>query len=88
MPTPSPVVLSEITLTVNGVTIAVPAGVTVAVAMAIAGQPCRTSVTGEPRGPLCGMGICFECRAIINGQPHCRSCQIVCEPGMDVKTDE
>jgi D-hydroxyproline dehydrogenase subunit gamma len=79
---------SEITLTVNGVTIAVPAGVTVAVAMAIAGQPCRTSVTGEPRGPLCGMGICFECRAIINNQPHCRSCQIVCEPGMDVKTDE
>lgn len=23
----------------------------------------RTSVSGEPRGPLCGMGVCFECRS-------------------------
>lgn len=22
----------------------------------------RNSVTGEPRGPLCGIGVCFECR--------------------------
>jgi sarcosine oxidase subunit alpha len=34
------------------------------------------------------MGICFECRAVVNGLSHCRSCQIPCEPGMDVKTDE
>jgi aerobic-type carbon monoxide dehydrogenase small subunit (CoxS/CutS family) len=77
----------EIVLRVNGSPVSVPAGVTVAVAMAIAEQACRTSVTGEPRGPLCGMGICFECRVIIDGKPHCRSCQIVCEPGMDVRTD-
>ena len=43
---------------------------------------------GEARGPLCGMGICFECRATVNGQPHCRSCQIICQPGMEVRTDE
>lgn len=76
-----------VTLIVNGSTVAVPAGATVAVAVAIAGQACRTSVSGEPRGPLCGMGICFECRVSINGTPHCRSCQILCEPGMEVKTD-
>jgi sarcosine oxidase subunit alpha len=34
------------------------------------------------------MGICFECRAIINGKAHSRSCQIVCELGMDVRTNE
>ena len=79
---------NQVTLTVNGATVSVPSGATVAVAMAIAGQPCRTSVTGEPRGPLCGMGICFECRVEINGKPHCRSCQILCESGMKVKTDE
>ena len=76
-----------ITLTVNGSSVTVAAGATVAVAVAIAGQACRISVTGEPRGPLCGMGICFECRVRINGRPHCRSCQIVCAPDMEVKTD-
>jgi D-hydroxyproline dehydrogenase subunit gamma len=77
----------SITLTVNGSSVSVLAGATVAVAVTMAGQPCRTSVSGEPRGPLCGMGICFECRVAINGTPHCRSCQILCEPGMDVRTD-
>ena len=77
----------QIALTVNGAAVTVPAGATVAVAMTIAGQSCRTSVTGEPRGPLCRMGICFECRAVINGVPHCRSCQILCEPGMEVRTN-
>ena len=48
----------------------------------------RRSVTGELRGPLCGMGICFECRVTIDGEQHCRSCQTVCENGMDVRTDE
>ena len=50
-------------------------------------QGFRRSVSGEPRGPLCGMGICFECRVTINGREHCRSCQIPCEPGMEVRTD-
>jgi len=80
--------LDKITLTVNGAPVVVPLGATVAVAMALVGQVCRTSVTGEPRGPLCGMGICFECRVAVNGRTHCRGCQILCEPGMEVTTDE
>lgn len=79
---------SGTTLKVNGATVSVPAGATVAVAVALAGAACRTSVTGEPRGPLCGMGICFECRVSINGELHCRSCQTVCAAGMDVRTNE
>jgi aerobic-type carbon monoxide dehydrogenase small subunit (CoxS/CutS family) len=79
---------NAITLTVNGSPVTVVAGATVAVAVAIARHACRTSVTGEPRGPLCGMGICFECRVRINGTLHCRSCQVVCAPGMEVRTDE
>lgn len=77
----------SVTLTVDGLPVSVLPGATVAVAVAIAGRSCRTSVSGEPRGPLCGMGICFECRVSINGMPHCRSCQILCESGMDVRTD-
>jgi D-hydroxyproline dehydrogenase subunit gamma len=78
----------QITITVNASPISVSEGATVAVALAIAAQACRTSVSGEPRSALCAMGICYECRVVINGKPHCRSCQIVCQPGMDVRTDE
>ena len=77
---------SAIALTVNGTVLAVAPGTTVAAAILIAGATTRVSVTGKPRAPLCGMGICFECRATINGFAHQRSCQILCEPGMDVRT--
>jgi sarcosine oxidase subunit alpha len=79
----------KIALTVNGRAITVPAGSMVTTAIARAGVAIfRRSVTGEPRAPLCGMGICFECRVTINGREHCRSCQILCEPGMEVRTGE
>lgn len=77
----------QIAVSVNGARMTVAAGSSVAVAMMVAGASCRTSVSGEPRGPLCGMGICFECRAEIDGVAHKRSCQIVCTPGMNIKTD-
>jgi len=76
-------------LSVNGSRVRVPAGSTVAAAVMLAGVTAfRRSVTGTPRGPLCGMGICFECRVSIDGEAHCRSCQIVCRNGMDVRTSE
>jgi len=78
---------SQLRLKVNGVTVEVAPGSTVAVAATVAAQSCRTSVSGQARGPLCSMGICFECRVTINGKPHCPSCQILCEPGMEVRTD-
>ena len=75
-------------LTVNGKTVIVSPDTTVAVAVLLAGETAfRRSVHGEPRGPLCGMGICFECRVAIDGAPHCRSCQTLCRPGMEVRTD-
>ena len=79
---------SAVSLTVNNVPISVPAGTTVAAAVMLAGQACRNSVNGELRGPLCGMGICFECRVAIDGNLHYRSCQVLCEPGMEVNTEK
>jgi D-hydroxyproline dehydrogenase subunit gamma len=76
----------EITLTVNGQSVRMRAGATVAAAIATASTYCRRSVSGELRTVLCGMGVCFECRAEIDGRPHQRSCQIVCSPGMRVST--
>lgn len=79
----------SITLTVNGRTISVEEGTMVSAAVASAGVDAfRRSVGGRPRGPLCGMGVCLECRVTIDGRPHCRSCQIPCRPGMKVETDD
>ncbi len=74
------------TITVNGKTVSVAEGTTVAAAVMMAGEPTRLSVWGEPRAPLCGMGICMECRATVNGVAHRQSCQLICEPGMEVVT--
>ena len=77
-----------VTLRVNGVSVEMPAGSFVSAAILKLGiHAFRRSATGEPRGPLCGMGICFECRVAIDGEPHSRSCQTVCRDGMDVRTD-
>lgn len=46
----------------------------------------RRSVEGEARGPLCGMGVCFECRVTIDGIPHRRACLVPIAPGMIVTT--
>jgi len=75
----------NVTVTVNGVAVRVPLGATAAVAVLISGGTCRTSVSGEPRGPLCGMGTCFECRVEINGEPQRRGCQVLCEPNMEIR---
>ena len=76
-----------ITICVNGVAVDVPAGTSVAVAVLRSGKSgFRRSVSGEARGPLCGMGICFECRVTIDGLSQSVSCQIECRPGMDVIT--
>ena len=76
-------------VTVNGKPVEVAEGVMASGAVAIAGVTAfRRSVSGEPRGPLCGMGICFECRVTVDGRPHVRSCQLPCRPGMEIRTDE
>jgi len=77
-----------VSLSVDGVVVKMPAGSMVSAAILKTGTYAfRRSATGEPRGPLCGMGICFECRVTIDGEPHCRSCQTVCKEGMEVRTD-
>ena len=77
-----------VTVRVNGVSVTMPAGSMVSAAILTTGvYAFRRSASGELRGPLCGMGICFECRVTIDGEQHCRSCQTICREGMDVRTD-
>lgn len=78
--------MPELTIWINDQVVRVAEGTTVAAAMVQSGVPCRASVTGQPRTALCGMGICFECRAIVDGIPHSKTCQIPCRNGMRVET--
>ena len=79
----------SVNIRVNGRSVAVPAGTVVAAALARAGvSRFRRSVSGQGRGPLCGMGICMECQVTIDGEPYSRSCTRLCVEGMDVRTHE
>lgn len=78
-----------IEIIVNNKIISVVEGSTVATAVFISNaENFRRSVSGESRFPLCGMGICFECRVTINGVKHQKSCQILAENGMQIETGD
>ena len=76
-----------ISITINGQSLQFSVGTSVAAAVMTVQPGFRRSVSGELRGPLCGMGICMECRVTLNGHPQERSCQTLCTPGMEVVTD-
>lgn len=77
---------ATVTIWINGSAVAVPRGSVVSAVMLDAGVACRMSVTGEPRTAVCGMGICFECRAVVDGVSQQRTCQLICREGMRVET--
>jgi len=74
---------------VNGTPLTVAADITVAAALLNSGHTAfRRSVRGEARGPVCGMGSCFECRVTIDGLPGRRSCLEPVRDGMQVTLDD
>ena len=75
-------------LLIDGVAVEVPAGANVAAAVALASLRFRRSREGEPRAPLCGMGVCFECRVSIDGVAHQRACMTPAREGMQVYCDD
>ena len=76
-----------VVLSIDGEAVSVPRGTNLAALLVgRASGATRTSVRGEPRAPLCGMGICFECRVTVDGIPHVRACMTLCRAGMHVTT--
>ena len=76
-----------LTIRVDDRSLSVAAGITVAAALVDAEVVAfRRSPTGEPRGPLCGMGTCYECRVTIDGVAHRRACLAVVTDGMAIVT--
>ena len=79
-----------VTIRIDGRALAVRAGTTVAAAIEIAtpGRGGRVAMGGARRQPLCGMGICGECRVTIAGLAHRLGCQTPCTEGLEVRTDD
>ncbi len=74
----------------DGEAVGVEGGQTVAAALISSGRRSwrRTQRTGRPRGVFCGIGVCFDCLATINGVPNQRACLTEARPGDLVTTQE
>ena len=46
----------------------------------------RRTVNGISRGVYCNMGVCYECRMIVDGRPNVRACMTAATPGCKVAT--
>ena len=75
-----------ITFTFNGLELQGEQGQSVAAAL-LANQLRATRYTrveSKPRGLFCGIGICFDCLLVINGQGNQKSCITEIKEGMSV----
>ncbi|WEN15028.1 2Fe-2S iron-sulfur cluster-binding protein [Rhodanobacter sp. AS-Z3] len=81
--------MKTVNVLINGQAVAIHAEASVAAAIAMAGPAgFRRSLSGQPRAPLCGMGVCFECRVRINDTEHVRACMTPVAEGMQVHTHD
>jgi len=76
-------------LTVDGTPLEVPVQRTVAAALQLEGEQAGWRTTrreSEPRGLFCGIGVCYDCLATVNGRRGVRTCLVEVAEGMDVRT--
>ncbi len=78
---------ATVTVLVEDTEVTVPAGASAAAALLLAGLVAmrETAVSGTPRGPLCLMGVCFDCLAEIDGVPNRQACMVPVAPGMRIQ---
>jgi predicted molibdopterin-dependent oxidoreductase YjgC len=78
---------AAVEITVDGRRVRARAGDTLAAALLCAGVvPFRhTPVTGQPRSPLCLMGVCFDCLVEVDGAQNVQSCMVEVRDGMAVR---
>ena len=76
-----------VTIVADGRELRVSTGISVAAALLNCGVSAfRRSVNGSDRGPLCGMGVCYECRVTIDDVAHRRACLVTVAEGLRVST--
>src|SRR5918993_274222 len=78
---------SPVSLSFDGREIEALEGETVAAALAASDiVAVRQARSGAPRGPFCGMGVCFDCLVTVDGRPSQRACLTKVLAGMDVRS--
>src|SRR5581483_8042423 len=76
---------SEVWFYFDGKPVAARLGQSVAAALIAAGErTLRIDEAGRPKGVLCGIGMCWECRCRIDGVPDTRACMTPVRAGMRV----
>ncbi len=71
----------------DGIEIEAIPGETIAAALAAADiVAVRKTRAGAPRGPFCGMGVCFDCLVTVDGRPNQRACLTAVAPGMEIRS--
>ena len=74
-----------VSIIVDGQPVTAYLGESVAAALMVDGVlTTRTTTSGEARGVFCGMGVCFDCLAIVDGVPNVRACVTWVREGMEV----
>ena len=75
---------------VNGEKILAYEGETIGAALTAAGRRTLryTNKYEHPRGMYCGIGLCQECRMVINGIPNTQACQTLATPGCQLETQQ
>ena len=78
----------RLTFTFDGRPVAAFRGETVAAALIASNRRAfrRTLATGAARGMFCGMGVCFDCLVVIDGEPSQRACIALAHDGLRVET--
>jgi D-hydroxyproline dehydrogenase subunit gamma len=79
---------SAIEIIVDGAPLRVFLGESVAAALLADGKRTlrKTARKDEPRGVYCGIGVCFDCAMMIDGQPNVRACKTKVRAGMRVES--
>ncbi|TCT03080.1 (2Fe-2S)-binding protein [Paralcaligenes ureilyticus] len=87
MPLPANELRPMVDIYVEGRRISAREGETIATALLSAGVvPFRhTPISGQPRAPLCLMGVCFECLVEVDGAQNVQSCMVRVNAGMQVR---
>jgi hypothetical protein len=64
-------------------------GQSVGAALVAASVPwLRSAEDGSPRGLTCAIGVCWECRCVIDGRANTRACMTMARQGMVVRRQE
>jgi len=72
---------------VDGETVLAYEGETIGAALVAAGlKTIRHTRKQQPRGLYCGIGLCQECRMVIDGVPNTQACQTPATPGCRVES--